>query len=230
MISAAAIIPAAGCGTRFGGGQAKQFFPLLGRPLVEYSLAAFERAKHITEVVLVVAESHLAGLLEQLAPRFQKLRAVVAGGPRRQDSVCKGLEALSCRDDTVVTVHDGARPLIRPAMIDRCVEVAAETGGCIVACPVNDTVKRVKAGDVIEATMDRTALWLAQTPQAFRYGVLLDALRQADRDGVTGTDEAALVERRGGAVRVLLGDAWNLKITTQEDLAIAEALMRQEVA
>lgn len=221
-----ALIPAAGRGTRFGRPLPKQFATLVDRPLIEHTLARFETAARVTQMILVVAAEYVATVSAKLLPQFSKLARVVAGGERRQDSVRLALETLTAADDDLVIVHCGARPFIRPALIDRCIEIAAECGACIVARPVHDTVKRVRTGETIAETVDRSTLWLAQTPQAFRYETLLRALQAAERDGVTGTDEAALVERLGCPVRVIVGDSWNLKITTPEDLAIAEAFVK----
>lgn len=226
MTTATAIIAAAGQGTRFGGTLPKQFATLGDRPIIEHTLAAFEQAARITAIVLAVAEEYREDVAKKLQLKFPKLRHVVAGGARRQDSVFNALKVLHPHADDIVAVHCGARPLIRSALIDRSVAVAAAIGGCIIARPAHDTMKRVAAGELITETVDRSTLWMAQTPQTFRAGLLRRALEQALADGVTGTDEAALVERLGEPVQVIMGDPWNIKITTPEDLALAEVFMR----
>lgn len=223
---ATAILPAAGRGTRCGGSLPKQFAALGGRPVIEHALAAFERATRIADVVVAVAKEYHADVASTLSPKFPKLRCVVEGGVHRQSSVERALAACAADNDAIVVVHDAARPFVRPETIDRCVAIAEETGACIVARPVHDTVKQVDASGRIMTTVDRNGLWCAETPQAFRMGLLRQAYAAACRDHFIATDEAALVERLGIAVHVMAGDAWNLKITSPEDLAIAEAFMK----
>ena len=149
---------------------------------------------------------------------------IVAGGAERGDSVWNGLQALP-EDADPILVHDGARPFVSSELISR-VALAARTDGAITALPAADTLKRVTAEGQIEATLDRTAIWQAQTPQGFPRDMLLTAYRRAREDGVQATDEAALVERTGGAVRVVLGSPTNMKITHPGDVPLAEALAR----
>jgi 2-C-methyl-D-erythritol 4-phosphate cytidylyltransferase len=149
----------------------------------------------------------------------------VAGGAERQDSVRCGLEALPA-EVTHVAVHDAARPLVRPGDVTRVVRAARSCGAALLAVPVRDTIKRVESGRVV-ATPPRSECYAAQTPQVFRIDWLRDALAKADADGVRGTDDASLVERLGVAVEVVEGDPANLKITSAEDLALAEVWLRR---
>ena len=221
---AVAIIPAAGQGKRFGGATAKQFIALGGKPLLLHTLERFQQARLIDEICLVLPEVEreaFAVLLERHP--IPKLRAIIAGGKERQDSVANGFRSLSSCD--VVVVHDGVRPFIAPELIDCCVETAAAEGGCVVGVPVKETTKEIAADGLVQRTVDRRNLWTIQTPQAFRYELFQRALARATEDHFHGTDEAMLVERIGGRVKVLTGSYDNIKVTTPEDLAVAETLL-----
>jgi len=228
-MAVAALLVGAGRGERFRRGQSapelrpKAFVELAGRSLIERAASALAAVPELTAVVPVVAESAL-GRLSEWAPglaALEKVLPAVAGGAERQDSVRAGLAALP-PETALVAVHDAARPLVRPADVSRVVEVARGCGAAILALPVRDTLKRVREGRII-ATPPRHECWAAQTPQVFRVDWLREALVKAEAAGVTGTDDAALVERLGLEVRVVEGDPRNLKITTAEDLAVAEA-------
>jgi 2-C-methyl-D-erythritol 2,4-cyclodiphosphate synthase/2-C-methyl-D-erythritol 4-phosphate cytidylyltransferase len=191
--------------------------------MLSWSLRALERAETIGPVVVVAGPHTLeaAGRLvrdEGLA----KVHAIVAGGERRQDSVAAGLEALP-EGIEIVVIHDGARPLAGPELFDRCAAAAAEHGAAIAAAPVSDTLKRV-AAEIITSTVDRTGLWAAQTPQAFRLAVLRQAMILGS--GETVTDEARLYEAAGLPVTVVPSSPANLKVTHAEDIPVAEALLR----
>ncbi len=224
-LDAGAVIAAAGRSRRMGGDD-KLWAPLTGadghsRPLLAYTLRAFQGCSALSRIALVVAED----TLEQARAlardeHMDKVRAVVAGGERRQDSVRAGLEALGQCE--WVIVHDGARPLVTAELIERGLEEARETGAACCALPVPDTVKEAGEAGHIASTLDRSRLWLAQTPQIFRYDLLVQAHRNAHGEA---TDDAALVEALGMNVRLYLGSPRNLKVTTPEDLAIVQALL-----
>jgi 2-C-methyl-D-erythritol 4-phosphate cytidylyltransferase len=218
----AAVVVAAGRGERLGAPD-KVLLPLAGRAMLAWSLRALEQAETIGPVV-VVAGSHTLEAVGQLVRdgRFAKVRAVVAGGERRQDSVAAGLAALP-EGTEIVVIHDGARPLVEPELFDRCAAAAAKHGAAIAATPVSDTLKRVAEG-TIAGTVDRAGLWAAQTPQAFR----LEALRRAiaASSGETVTDEAGLCEAAGVPVSVVPASPANLKVTHAEDIPVADALLR----
>ena len=215
----AAIIVAAGRGERMAGAD-KLWAPVAGRPLLAHTIAAFEACGAIDRVVLVVAKENLERGRE-LAGAFATVRDVVAGGATRQESVRAGLDALD--DAAWVVVHDGARPLVTPDLIERGFEAARETGAACCALPAPDTVKEANEAGAIARTLDRSRLWLAQTPQVVRYDLLVEAHRRAEG---LATDDAALVEALGVEVRLYEGSPRNLKVTTPDDLAIAEALLR----
>ena len=221
---AAVVIVAAGSGTRFGAPD-KVLLPLNGQPVLAHALDSAEAAATVRDAVVVVGD-HTRVAVETLigAGPWTKVRRVVVGGARRQDSVVRGAAAVA-GDVSIVVVHDGARPLAPASLFDACARAAWERGAAIAAVPVADTLKRV-AGDRIAATVSRDGLWAAQTPQAFRRDVLARAFAFGDRDPAGVTDEAALVEALGEPVFVVEGRFDNLKITRQDDLALAHALLQ----
>lgn len=218
----AAIVVAAGRGERLGV-PAKVLLPLAGRPMLAWSLRALARAQAVGPVV-VVAGAHTLAAAEELVARegFTDVATIVAGGERRQDSVAAGLAALPAGTE-IVLIHDGARPLADAELFDRCALAAAEHDAAIAAIPVADTLKRV-AGETIVGTVNRSGLWAAQTPQAFRLETLRRALAAAAGEEVT--DEARLCEAAGIPVRVVPASLANLKVTHHEDIAVADALLR----
>jgi 2-C-methyl-D-erythritol 4-phosphate cytidylyltransferase/2-C-methyl-D-erythritol 2,4-cyclodiphosphate synthase len=213
-----AIIAAAGHGVRFGSSNPKQIASLAGRPVLQRSLDAFLAAGCVTDIV-VALPSGLAAAPPPYLLNASKPVEVVRGGERRQDSVANAFARVAGRAD-IVAIHDAARPLVSPAVIERTVAAAAEFGAAIAAVRAHDTVKRGVAGAVM-ATLPRDEIFMAQTPQAFRVAVLREALARSD----DVTDEATLAERAGHAVRLVEGDPLNLKITTPGDLEIAERLL-----
>jgi 2-C-methyl-D-erythritol 4-phosphate cytidylyltransferase len=222
-MKAFAVIPAAGLGKRFGA--QKQFLELAGKPVLAHTLQAFEETPAIAGICIAAPEAEIPAVREMAAKfHINKVCAVVAGGQERQDSVRLGFSALPSCD--IVVVHDGVRPLVTRGIIERTIEVAERTGACVAATPVKETTKRADGEGFILETVDRSDLWSIQTPQAFRYEVFRQAVEQSARDGFLGTDEAMLVERIGGKVKVVTGSPYNIKITTPEDLAIAEAFLK----
>ena len=220
-----AVIVAAGRSERMDG-IVKPWAPLTDagghtRPLLAYPLAAFQSCAAIDRIVLVAAADAIERAQALVREEgFGKVCAIVAGGARRQDSVRAGLDALGACD--WVAVHDGARPLVTPDLIERGLEAARETGAACCAIPAPDTVKEADGGRILR-TLDRSRLWLAQTPQVFRYDLLMDAHRRGEADV---TDDAQLVESLGGGVRLYQGSARNLKVTTPDDLALVQALLQ----
>ena len=216
-----AVIVAAGRSTRMGGVD-KTFAPILGVPLVAHSLDRFESSPRIDQVVLVLAEDSLDRGRKLVQERgYRKVAHVCAGGQRRQDSVRNGLELLSPCD--WVMVHDGARPCFDDDLLQRGLDTAAECGSAVAGVPVKDTIKLVSPDRMVNETPDRSSLWAAQTPQVFRYSLLLEAHRTCTEDV---PDDAAMVESLGHPVKMFLGAFQNIKVTTAEDLAIAEVFLR----
>ncbi|KAB0671171.1 2-C-methyl-D-erythritol 4-phosphate cytidylyltransferase [Oryzomonas sagensis] len=223
-----AVIPAAGMGKRMGASINKQYLQLAGMPIVARTISVFENAPCIDGILLVTPTGEIPYCREHVvdAYGFRKVVDIVPGGKERQNSVMNGLRALQGRmgEDDVVVIHDGVRPLISPELLREAIAVARACDGALVAVPAKDTIKTVRDGFVI-ATPDRETLWQAQTPQAFRFGVIYAAHLAAEQEGFTGTDDASLIERRGGAVRIVRGDYRNIKITTPEDIVLAEAFL-----
>ena len=207
------------------GGRAKVLLPLAGRPVIAYSLNAFQAAESIAQIILVCSReaiSEFSTLLE--TGDWQKTIQLVTGGDRRQDSVAAGM-ALVRESCTVVVVHDGARPFASPALVDACVAAARLHGAAIAATPVVDTLKRVVDG-LAQATVNRGGLWGAQTPQAVQTAVLREAFVYATERNIEVTDEAMLMEAIGQCVAIVEGSRFNIKITHPGDLLVAEAFAR----
>jgi 2-C-methyl-D-erythritol 4-phosphate cytidylyltransferase len=223
-MQAFAILVAAGRGERMGTDRPKAFLDLAGQPLLLRAARAFEAAPSVEGIVAVVPEDDLGTARGLLAP-LKKLTAVAAGGSRRQDSVLEGLKRVPVGFDGVVLVHDAARPLVDVPLIEAVARAAADTGAALPVVAVVDTVKRVRDGCVVE-TLDREELGAAQTPQGFRFALLVDAYEAAFRDRLTVTDESMAVERLGAPVRAVVGSPRNRKITTPADLAWAEVVVQ----
>jgi 2-C-methyl-D-erythritol 4-phosphate cytidylyltransferase len=224
--AAGAVIVAAGRSERMGG-VIKPWAPLIGedgrtRPLLAYPLRTFASCSDIRQIALVVASDAVEQARELIRTEGIDNATIVAGGARRQDSVRAGLEALDLT--AIVIVHDGARPLVTTDLIEQSIEVALHTGAACCAVRVPDTVK--EADDLaVTRTLDRSNLWLAQTPQAFRYDLLMEAHKRFEGDA---SDDASMVESFGIEVRLFEGWTRNMKVTTQDDLALVQALLRQQ--
>jgi len=220
-----AIVVAAGSGTRFASRVPKQFLVLRDRPLVVHTLGRFEDAPEVDEIVLVVPEASLADA-QALVRRsgLRKVGAVVAGGRRRQDSVANGLMKLSLRPSDIILVHDGVRPFVDRRQIAQVIAECRKHKAAVLAVQPKDTVRRSSGGIFFDRTLDRTALWLIQTPQAFTAGLLKRAMAMAAKGGISATDEAALVERLGIKARIVHGSYDNIKITTPEDLELGKLI------
>lgn len=232
-----AILLAAGLGRRLGVGMNKGFVTIHGRPLLSWSLETFAKHPAVETIVVVHAPGEKGAERcreEVLAPLGLESRVVLAeGGQRRQDSSLHGIEALPqpLREDdkTVVMIHDAARPLVSSYLIEHCLRALAEhpdAAGVLPALPVRETLKRV-SDSWIESTVDREALWAAQTPQVFRLGPLRDAHARALSGGIAVTDDAGLLEATGHRLRIVPGDLENLKVTYPEDRIFVERLLRE---
>jgi 2-C-methyl-D-erythritol 4-phosphate cytidylyltransferase / 2-C-methyl-D-erythritol 2,4-cyclodiphosphate synthase len=252
MMFVTAIIAAGGRGTRLGALEPKQLLTVGGRPILERSVSAFLDHPAVHELIVSMPPELVLEAPAYLRQSSKPLH-IVAGGPRRQDSVANAFASTTARTDVVV-IHDAARPFVSADLITRTIEAAAESGAALAAMPARDTVKKraqpadrlgqgtsdrgvqgaapeaADAGDwrkqYVEETLPRESIFLAQTPQAFRRDVLQTALAAGTRDHADATDEAALVERAGHRVRLVEGAASNIKITTPEDLVLAEAIAR----
>ena len=218
-----AIITAAGQGKRMG--RPKQFIKLGAKSLLERTLSVFERSEAINGIILVVNPEDIRKTKKF---RMRKLVKVVAGGKERQDSVYNGLKALP-EDAEMVVIHDGARPFVTAEIIKRAVTEAKTYKAVLVGVPVTDTIKRVIGGRLmVSGTVDRSQLWAAQTPQVFKKNVIFKAYAHGRKE--PATDDAMLVEKMGIPVKMVMGSYENIKITTVEDLKIAEALLSRSAA
>ncbi|HIJ95596.1 MAG TPA: 2-C-methyl-D-erythritol 4-phosphate cytidylyltransferase [Desulfuromonadales bacterium] len=223
-----ALIPAAGMGKRMGAPINKQYLLINGLPIVARTIAVFESSPLIDAIYLVIPAEEISYCQEHViaACGFTKVTAIIAGGKERQNSVMNGLRAMrDCvDDDDIVVIHDGVRPFVTEAMLQDSIATADIRDGALVAVPVKDTIKHVREGIVVD-TPERETLWQAQTPQSFRFGIIFAAHQKAVESGFIGTDDASLVEKCGGAVAIVPGAYQNIKITTPEDLILAEAFL-----
>jgi 2-C-methyl-D-erythritol 4-phosphate cytidylyltransferase/2-C-methyl-D-erythritol 2,4-cyclodiphosphate synthase len=220
-----AVIAAGGSGKRLGADISKQYLSLGALPVVARTLDVFARVDAVNEIIVVVPESDLEFVREKIVEKYSipKVGAVVAGGAERQDSVGNALAALTGPCEIVV-VHDAVRPFVTAGMITDVIEEARKTGAASIGVTAKDTIKETDDERLVKATVPRRNLWLTQTPQAFRYDLLVRAHVLAKEEGFYGTDDASLVERLGVPVRMVDGSYENIKITTPEDLKIARAL------
>jgi 2-C-methyl-D-erythritol 4-phosphate cytidylyltransferase/2-C-methyl-D-erythritol 2,4-cyclodiphosphate synthase len=219
-----AIIPAAGFGTRMGGQRPKQFLSIWGVPLLARTLLLVQDAPQVEAMVVVVPPGQEAMVQEEYITPYgiSKCARVVAGGKERQDSVMNGLAAALQLGAGHVLIHDAARPLAPAGLFGDVLRFARKFGAAIAAMPCYDTVKQAGSGDAVEATLDRSRLWLIQTPQGFEARGLMQAMRRARDEGYYATDEAGLMERYGHKVALVKGARQNLKITEPDDLRMAE--------
>jgi 2-C-methyl-D-erythritol 4-phosphate cytidylyltransferase len=226
-----AIIPAAGSGSRFGGEIPKQFLTIAGAPILVHTLRRFDECPEIGVMIVALPASEIDTFREILAGAgLRKPVRLVAGGSERSDSIRNALEAARDWEPEIVAVHDAVRPFVTPAQISAVIARARETGAAILALAATDTIKEVEEG-MIRRTLDRRRIYRAQTPQAFRYDLLWRANEAARKDGLPPaltTDDSLLVERLGVAVAIVEGSPHNLKITTPEDLLLAESLFQKE--
>lgn len=223
------VVPAAGLGARMGASERKPYIHLRGQPIVFRTLARFAELDEIREIVLVVHPDDVESVQQQHGPALKQLKVstVCAGGRERQDSVYNGLRHTSPECD-VVLIQDAVRPIISGDLIRRTIAAVRRHGAAIVAAPVKETVKEVDDEGRIVATRPREGLWLAQTPQGFRRDLILAAHEAVQAQGMAITDDAQAVEAFGAPVYVVPGGYDNLKITTPEDLLIAEALIERQ--
>jgi 2-C-methyl-D-erythritol 4-phosphate cytidylyltransferase len=223
-----ALIPAAGMGKRMGASINKQYLLLNGLPIVARTIAVFENSPLIDAIYLVIPAEEIPYCREHVIAvcGFHKITAIIAGGKERQNSVMNGLNAMrdGMDDDDIIVIHDGVRPFVTETMLQESIATAGFRDGALAAVPVKDTIKIVRSGVVVD-TPARETLWQAQTPQTFRFSTIYNAHLKAAEAGFIGTDDASLVERCGGTVGIVAGSYRNIKITTPEDLILAEALL-----
>jgi 2-C-methyl-D-erythritol 4-phosphate cytidylyltransferase len=224
-LNVSAIVVAAGKGTRMNAGISKQFLPLRDKPILVYTLQCFEHATNVDEVILVCGNEDNTMCREVIhAYSLSKVKQIVIGGEERQDSVFRGLQAAL---GEWVLIHDGVRPLLSSVLIDQLIVEVQKKEAVVLAVPVKDTIKLVDDKGVVLSTPPRKSLWAIQTPQAFRLSALKKAYEYAYQRHFRGTDDASFMEYMGTPVHVIYGDYENIKITTPDDLSIAEALLRK---
>lgn len=225
-LSAPAIIVAAGTGIRMKNPLRKQYLLLKGRPILAHTLSVFEKCAAISHICLVVPEKDFGFVHHNILDHCLKNKKVilVPGGKERQDSVYNALGTLG-ENEKFVVVHDGVRPLIVPEMIEDCLLGAVEYGACIMGLAARETIKQVNHDHFIQKTLSRDILWIAQTPQAFQCDLLRKAHHKAKAENYQGTDDSSLVERMGIKVKVIAGSPYNIKITTPEDLLLAQNIL-----
>ncbi|MBI5116645.1 2-C-methyl-D-erythritol 4-phosphate cytidylyltransferase [Candidatus Poribacteria bacterium] len=227
---AVAIVPAAGRGVRMGSMGPKVLMPLLGRPLLGWTLRPILESGCFSEVAVACSPDHrnlISRFLSEEAGTGTPVRVII-GGQTRQDSVANCLREISSGCD-LVAVHDGARPLVTAGLITTVVKRAEEGGAAIAAVPCKDTVKLSTQGGIVSETLDRSRIWLVQTPQCFRFDLLVSAYEAARRKEYVATDDSSLVEHMGAPVHIVMGSYENIKVTTPEDLLICEEILKRRV-
>jgi 2-C-methyl-D-erythritol 4-phosphate cytidylyltransferase len=221
------IIPAAGAGERMGASVSKQFLPLHGKPIIVHTLERFQMCAAVDEIIVAVHPSsrrQVEALVTEY--RLSKATKIVEGGRRRQDSVSNAIRHVEPRADIVI-VHDAVRPFVQQKIIVNSIEKAKSNSAAVVAVRVKDTIKVGNDKGEFERTLDRSVLWLAQTPQTFRKQLLIDAYEHAGREKIDATDDASFVERLNVHPAIVEGSFDNIKITTPDDLEFAEVLARR---
>ena len=219
-----AIIPSGGLGKRVNNPLPKQYLKFHGKELVVYTLEVFQKCNLIDEIILS-AQKDFFPKLNQIKEKYSisKLSNIVEGGMERQHSVFNALKSINAKDDDLVAVHDAVRPLLPKNVLTGAIETAKECGGCVVAIKAKDTL--IKGNDSVSSYIDRNEIFYAQTPQIFRYKILLDAMQKADEENFIGTDESMLVHRCGYIVKIVEGSSLNFKITNQDDIKLFEMIV-----
>lgn len=223
--SVSVVVPAAGKGTRMNHSLPKQYLPLEGRPILAHTLINLSKIPIVDSMTLVVSEDRIQWCRENIIDKFdiKKVDKVVSGGETRGESVRNGLENLD-KKTKIVAIHDGVRPFITESVFDNIIKNTEKFGAVICAIPLRDTLKKVNEKNEVSSTQDRKGLWLVQTPQAFQYSLIMEAYKKAAADGFQATDDAGIVENLPHPVKIVEGSSFNIKITTPEDLILAEAI------
>ena len=222
-----AIITAAGHGRRMGKGRKKQFLMLGENPVIVYTLQTFEKSDSINEIILVVPDDGIDYCKQEIVNsyKFTKVKKIVTGGEKRQESVFNGLKSVS-REMDLVAVHDGVRPFLSKSILENSIKKAKEKGSVVVAIPVKDTLMKISDQGMVVGGQNRDSIWRIQTPQIFKKEILISAFEKALKDNFCGTDESTLVARLGIPVYVVNGSELNIKITTPEDILLGESILK----
>ena len=229
MATLAVIIPAAGSGTRMKSEVPKPYLQIGGRTILEWTVSRFLQSTNIRQVIVATGAGYIEEanrLLSSSSLSSRKALHIIEGGSDRQESVEKALEFVDEVD--LVAVHDAVRPFVTGSQIAECCKTAEKYGGAVLGIPARDTIKECDGDGFVRSTPDRSRLWQCQTPQIFRFQILKKAFRYANDTGFRGTDDASIVEHMGGVVRMVQGDASNIKITYPQDMIFAKILIEQE--
>lgn len=223
------IIPAAGFGERMGATIAKQFLPLQGKPVLVHTLERFQQCDAVNEIIIATQKNSLEQIASLLSEfHITKAKPPVVGGERRQDSIAHALNHID-EQATIICVHDAVRPFVHIQEIIQTIETAKYFGASIIAVRAKDTIKKASTDGRVEQTLERSSLWMVQTPQTFQRKILLDAYAHAEQQGITATDDSFLVEKLGVLPVIIEGSYENIKITTPDDLLLAELLAKRFV-
>lgn len=221
------IIAAAGMSNRMGSKINKQFIDIDNKPILVHTLNKFEQSPYVDEIILISKEQEVEYCRKEIVRKygFKKIKKIIRGGKERQDSIYNGILALDEKCDIVLT-HDGARPFVRKENIEDGIKGVITYGACVIGVPVKDTIKAIDDENDVHHTPKRSMLWAAQTPQCFWKKLLQEGYEYAIEEGIVGTDDSSLVEKVGNKVKMIMGNYDNIKITTPEDLIIAESLLK----
>jgi len=224
------IIPAAGKGKRMGNTKSKQFLEVAGKPIIVRTLEHFQNSPEV-DIILVASNRNDLELLTELVKQYNltKVGSVIEGGAERQDSVWNGLQAMAKEKVELVMIHDAVRPFISQQMIKKILQATLKDSVAILAVRPKDTIKKSSNADYADETLDRERLWITQTPQAFKFSLIHKAFEKAYCDGFYGTDDASLIERIGMKVRIVEGTYDNIKITTTDDIELAQSIVKRFV-
>tara|TARA_B100000315_G_scaffold43510_1_gene38417 strand:- start:9401 stop:10096 length:696 start_codon:yes stop_codon:yes gene_type:complete len=222
-----AIITAAGYGRRMGKGRKKQFLLLAKVPIIVHTLQTFQNSDYINEIILVVPDDGIDYCKQEIVNSYKltKVKKIVSGGKKRQDSVFNGLKSIS-QETNIVVVHDGVRPFLSKPILENSIKKAKEKGSVVVAIPVKDTLMKISDQRIVTEGQNRDSIWRIQTPQVFKKEILISAFEKAREDNFCGTDESTLVSRLGIPVYVVNGSELNIKITTPEDIVLGESILK----
>ena len=226
-----AIILAAGMGRRMGKGKNKVFLNLRKRPIIFYTINAFEKNPKIKSIILVTREEEITDFLNLSQKyKFKKIKTIIAGGKERQDSAYNALKflekELNQNNKSVIVFHNGANPFVTQKEINQSIEEAKKYGACVVAHPAKDTIKEIDSKGLVIKTLDRKKLWNMQTPQTICFNLAIQAFSKAYKDNFLGTDDVSLVERMGKKVKIVHGSSHNFKITTPLDMELAKIIIQ----
>lgn len=221
------IIASAGMSNRMGSGINKQFILIDNKPILAHTIEKFDKSKFIDEIIVVARATEIDYCKKEIIKKygFTKVTKIVKGGKERQDSIYNGILALSDKSDIVLT-HDGARPFLREELILKGINGAIEFGACVIGVPVKDTIKVINENNQVHHTPNRALLWAAQTPQCFKTDILKKGYEYASKESIIATDDSSLVEKYGHPVKMIMGSYDNIKITTPDDLIIAESIFK----